>query len=164
MMPGGRWAMILAGGEGLRLRPLTRLIAGDDRPKQFCRLWGGETMLEQTRRRVALLVGPGRSLLLLARQHELYYAPLLASTPPDALAVQPQNQGTAPAIVYGLLRVAHVDPRGTVAVVPSDHFVSDDAAFAVHVRAAYDATEQDPRLVVLLGVEPHAPEPEYGWI
>ena len=49
------WAVILGGGEGMRLRPLTRLLTGDDRPKQFCRLGGEDTLLAQTRHRVARL-------------------------------------------------------------------------------------------------------------
>jgi mannose-1-phosphate guanylyltransferase len=43
-------AVILAGGEGKRLRSLTRLISGDNRPKQFCPIFGGETLLGHTRR------------------------------------------------------------------------------------------------------------------
>jgi len=46
-------AVILAGGDGTRLRELTRRIVGDDRPKQFCRILGSETLLDQTRQRVA---------------------------------------------------------------------------------------------------------------
>jgi mannose-1-phosphate guanylyltransferase len=48
-----RAAVILAGGDGSRLRPLSRLIAGDDRPKQFCPILGDETLLDRTRRRVS---------------------------------------------------------------------------------------------------------------
>ena len=53
-----RWGMILAGGDGARLRSLTRRIAGDERPKQFCRLLGEKTLLEQTRRRAMYLLSP----------------------------------------------------------------------------------------------------------
>jgi mannose-1-phosphate guanylyltransferase len=65
-------AIILAGGDGTRLRPLTRRLAGDDRPKQFCALLGGSTLLEQTRRRAARIVTPGRTLLAVTRAHQAY--------------------------------------------------------------------------------------------
>jgi mannose-1-phosphate guanylyltransferase len=156
--------MILAGGEGVRLRALTRAITGDDRPKQFCPLWRGETLLDQARRRVGLEVDPERTVLVLTRRHERFYAPLLPGTSPGSLVVQPENRGTAPAILYGLFRIADTDPMGSVAIVPSDHFVSDDAVFMAHVRAAWEAVARRPDLVILLGVEPDAPEPDYGWI
>src|SRR5258708_33792003 len=68
-----RWAVILAGGEGERLRPLTRLIAGDERPKQFCSFLGGETLLEQTRRRVAFAGPPSQTLIVVNEAHEPFY-------------------------------------------------------------------------------------------
>lgn len=55
------WAIILAGDDGTRLRSLTRTIAGDERPKQFCSILGEETLLEQTRRRAALTVPPAQA-------------------------------------------------------------------------------------------------------
>src|SRR5262249_4805739 len=54
-------AIILAGGDGTRLRELTRRIAGDDRPKQFCRVLGSQTLLDQTRQRVAQVIAPART-------------------------------------------------------------------------------------------------------
>jgi mannose-1-phosphate guanylyltransferase len=75
------WAVILAGGDGTRLKSLTRRISGDDRPKQFCRILGHETLLEQTQRRVSLEVAPQRTIYVLNRAHQLYYAPLLTAEP-----------------------------------------------------------------------------------
>ena len=51
-----RYAVILAGGDGSRLKSLTRVIFGDDHPKQFCPILHGETLLDVTRRRVQLKV------------------------------------------------------------------------------------------------------------
>jgi mannose-1-phosphate guanylyltransferase len=159
-----RSAIILAGGEGMRLRSLTRRIAGDDRPKQFCSFVNGETLLARTRARVARTVRPDRTCLVLTRSHEAFYAPVLATGPIGPLVIQPCGRGTAPAILYGLLRIAEAGPQDAVALFPSDHYVSDDARFMAHLEAAFDAVEADPHLLVLLGIEAEEPEVQYGWI
>lgn len=159
-----QWGLILAGGDGTRLRPLTRRITGDERPKQFCPILGRETLLDQTRRRTALLLTPERTSIMVTRAHERFYSPLLADLPGCCVAVQPDNRGTAPAILYGLLRLTATAPTDPVAVFPSDHYVSDDAAFMAHVGAAFDAVRARPDLVILLGIAPETPEVEYGWV
>jgi mannose-1-phosphate guanylyltransferase len=158
------WALILAGGEGSRLRALTRQIAGYELPKQFCRLIGGDTLLEQTHRRVSLVIEEARMVTVVTRPHERFYAPILAGTPAEQIVVQPQNRGTAPAILYALARMAKVDMNGRVAILPSDHYVNSDEAFMRHVEAAFRAVSARPELVVLLGIRPSAPESAYGWI
>jgi mannose-1-phosphate guanylyltransferase len=158
------WAVILAGGDGERLRPLTRLIAGDERPKQFCRILGSETLLEQTRRRVGLAVPPDQTLIVVTAAHEPFYARLLANLPPGSLIAQPSNQGTAPAILYSLLRLAAIEPGASAAFFPSDHYFSDDERFMAHVTSALQRADAQPELVTLLGIAPETPEVDYGWI
>ena len=75
----GARVLILAGGDGARLRPVTRVLAGDDRPKQFCTLVGQEPLLVQTARRAAAIATPENILFLLSRHHEPYYADIVSA-------------------------------------------------------------------------------------
>src|SRR5258707_2498800 len=116
------WGIIVAGGEGERLRPLTRMVAGDDRPKQFCALLaGGRTLLQQTQARVAQAIDPSRTLFVLTRQHEHFYADHFATVPSERLVIQPGNRGTFAAILYSLAKVMRQDRNAVVAFFPADH-------------------------------------------
>jgi len=159
-----RWAVILAGGDGTRLQSMTRAITGDSRPKQFVPLIGGSTLLNQTRRRVAASIEPRRTLIVVTEKHRRFYEPLAHEVSPHLLLEQPVNKGTAPAILYALLRVAAKSPKAVVALFPSDHFFADDDQFMSHIDVALDAVEVQPDTVMLLGITPAAPETEYGWI
>ncbi len=158
-----RWAVVLAGGDAVRLRSLTRAIAGDERPKQFCAVLEDETLLQRTVRRIACVVRPSRTTVVLTREHE----PYLDSQTREAegsLIIQPANRGTAPAILYSLLTIARENPDAQVALSPADHYYSDDGAFTQYVDLAFQAVSRQPRLVILLGVVPTGPEVDYGWI
>jgi len=161
---GERWAIVLAGGDGVRLRALTRELHGDERPKQFARVLGEETLLERTWRRAALAVDPGRILTVLTRRHERFYQPLVADLDPARLVVQPENRGTAAGILYPVARLHALAPDAPVAILPSDHHFSDDERLMEHVDLAFQSLLADPLRVVLLGMIPDTHETEYGWI
>ena len=158
------WAVILAGGDGTRLRSLTRRITGDERPKQFCRVMGELSLVEETQKRVAFELPKERTLFLLNRLHQPYYVNILSDTPTSNLIEQPCNIGTAPAILYSVLKIAAVDPQAIIGFFPSDHYVSDNTKFMAHIRTAFEAAHTRRDLVILIGVEPERPETAYGWI
>lgn len=156
-----RWAVILAGGDGTRLRSFTRTLTGDERPKQFAPVIGGQTLLDQTIARVALAVPEYKTLTVVTRKHEQYYQSFLNSA---QLLVQPENKGTAPGIIYPLMRIAAQSPDAIVAVFPSDHYFSDDEKFMSYVELGFEAASRNRHMVTLLGIAPEAPEPDFGWI
>ncbi len=157
-------AIILAGGEGVRLSSFTRKVFGYHLPKQFCPLFEGKTLLEQTMRRISLLIPPSQTITALNRAHEQFYAPLLNGTECKNLLIQPENRGAAAAILCALFRLVGTGHVGTVALFPSDHYVSDDSVFMRQVSTALRAVDLSPQLTVLLGITPDGPESEYGWI
>jgi mannose-1-phosphate guanylyltransferase len=158
------WAVILAGGDGVRLKPLTRLISGDDRPKQFCPLFGGRTLLAHTRARLMDVATEERTLFVVTRNHERFYKDELADVDDSRIVVQPANRGTAAALALTLIRIAGQDPDAVVAFIPSDHYYTNEKAFARAVQSAAAMAREHPRFLILLGVEPDNPEVEYGWI
>src|SRR5262249_48625855 len=139
-------------------------ITGRPIPKQFCAVLGDRTLIEQTRARVALVAPGERTMIVVNHAHQAYYHALLDDAAPESVVVQPQNRETAPAIFYGLMRLRKLSPEAAVAIFPSDHFVSDDRAFARHVETAFEAVEHRPEVAVLLAIAPNAPESGYGWI
>lgn len=161
--PPHRWGIVLAGGDGVRLRELTEWVWGDHRPKQFCPILSERTLLEETRHR-AERSAPARQILYSVTQaHEAYYLPSLTDRLSQTI-VQPSNKGTAPAILSALMRIADTDPNATVVILPCDHYYSPESAFTATLESAFAIAEQRSRSIVLLGIEPNGPEVEYGWI
>lgn len=159
------WAVVLAGGEGSRLQSLTRLISGDDRPKQFCRFFGGRSLLQQTLARVSLNVGAGSTLCVVVRDHERYYGSELRAFAPWQVVAQPSNRGTAAAVAMALRRIAAVGGGpGVVGFFPSDHHYSNVRALQRTVSEAYRAAAEHPDRLFLVGAKATAPEVDYGWI
>jgi mannose-1-phosphate guanylyltransferase len=162
--PTERTAVVLASGDSSNLNGLVRSMTGRNVPAQFCSLLGDDTLLEATRRRVEMAVLPEKTLFVVNQAHEEHYKPLLRDVPKSNLVVQPENKGTAPAVLLALLRMASMSPDASVAIFPSDHFLSDERDFMRHVEIAFDAVEQRPEFTVLLAMEPSNPDVGHGWI
>jgi mannose-1-phosphate guanylyltransferase len=162
---GRRWGVVLAGGDGSRLRGLSRQIAGDERPKQFCDMLGsGSTLLQNTARRVGRNISQDQIAYVVTRAHERYYKPLLEGVHSENVFEQPINRGTGVAILLSILKVMRFDPSAIVGIFPSDHHFSDEAVYLKYVEFMFNGAEYLPERVVLLGIRADRPETEYGWI
>jgi mannose-1-phosphate guanylyltransferase len=161
---GSLWAIVLAGGEGMRLRSVTRRIYGDDRPKQFAALVGARSLLRQTLDRVGALIPPERTVVVTLTSHARYVEADLREAPRPHVLAQPCDRGTAAGVLLPAHWIRNRDADATVVVFPSDHFVLEESAFMCHVADIARAARHHPERIVLLGAEPTEPEPEYGWI
>jgi mannose-1-phosphate guanylyltransferase len=165
LAPGGGdlWAIVLAGGEGVRLRPLVRLVCGDERPKQFAPLLEGRSLLEATLDRVRLGVPRERTVVVGVRHHAAYLREAREPTNVQMLW-QPENRGTAAGILYAAHWVGWRDPDATLMVFPSDHFIGAERVFVGHVRRVATTLDLVPGRLVLVGARPAWAETEFGWI
>jgi mannose-1-phosphate guanylyltransferase len=158
------WAVILAGGEGMRLRSLVRQVVGVDRPKQYVRLLGSRTLLRQTLDRVSLAIPEERTLVVTVHRHAGYISEEFAGSTHPRILVQPLDRGTAAGVLYPAHWIAWRNPEATVAIFPSDHFLLGETSFMAHVAEVSAWVDKHPERLALLGAQPTSPEVEYGWI
>lgn len=161
---GDLWAIVLAGGEGLRLRALTREMYGVARPKQFATFTGSKSLLRQTLERVSLLVPPERIVVVTQASHARFLGAELAGLPAVHVLSQPSDRGTAAGVLLPAHWIRARDPHAIIAVFPADHFIRDESGFMSHVAEVVDYVREHPDWLVLLGAPPTDPDPDYGWI
>lgn len=157
------WTIILAAGDGTRLRPLTRALHGEDMPKQFAAIRGAGSLLQLTLARARAWSRPEHILVVVAAERAALAEYQLAGSDAPQLVLQPKNVGTGPGILLPLAHVLARDPEAQVVILPSDHHVSDEAAFRASIREA-TAGARAAEAVVLVGAVPDSAETEYGWI
>jgi hypothetical protein len=145
------WAVVLAGGEGMRLRSLTREVFRDERPKQYVPLLGAESLLRQTLQRAERLIPPQRTVVVSQERHAPWLAGELGPGRHPKALLQPDNRDTAAGVLLPVYWVAAQDPEAIVVVFPSDHFVLEGSAFVGHVAEVAGFIEQNPEWIVLLG-------------
>lgn len=163
---GRTWAIVLAAGEGARLRALTANTEGISVPKQYCSLSSGPTLLREALQRAYGIAPRRRTCVVVADQHARWWNPLELELelPAGNVIVQPENRGTANGILLALLQILERDPAARVVLLPSDHHVADEGALATALVGAVDALVDRRAEVVLLGAVPEDADPELGYI
>ncbi len=156
-----RYAVILAGGSGTRLWPLSRTTM----PKQLLALNGAETLLQQTAQRLRPLVDASRVVTVTHADHRFEVTGQLHALDPGLAAgvlAEPIGRNTLPAIAWAAARIARDTPDAVIGVFSSDHAVADPAAFLAAWQAAENAAEAG--YIGLFGMRPTSPETGFGYI
>lgn len=155
-----RAALILAGGAGTRLRPLS----SDDLPKQFLRLWSGRSLVQLTFDRVARVVPPEAIFVSTNDRYRALCREHLPQVAEANIITEPARRNTAPAIALSCFAIAAQFGEDTViSVLASDHFIADEVEFARVLDRAYDFAAAHDSLVTI-GIEPTEPHTGYGYI
>jgi mannose-1-phosphate guanylyltransferase len=158
------WAVVLAAGEGSRLKSLTTTRDGLSVPKQFCSLNGGASLLGDALRRAEVIAMPERICVVVAEQHRQFWEPQLDSVHAANIIVQPANRGTATGILLPLLHILARDPDARIALLPSDHHVREESVLGDHLCKAVSLLEHARDQIILLGMEPDELDPDLGYI
>ena len=158
------WSLVLAGGEGSRLRTLTTNLAAPPSPSSSAhsmanaRCW----RTQSSARRRSPPQGIRASSWL--RSIGSGGAAPLARLPKANVIVQPFNRGTAIGILYPLLHILARDPHARLVILPSDHYVRQEKLLQRSARSAIELLVHDTDAPILLGLEPEEPDPELGYI
>ena len=161
-----RCGIILSGGNGKRLRDFVFRRRADYLPKQYLNIIGKRSMLEHTFQRAEKLIPAQKLLVVIAKEHLQFdeVRHQIAPRPRECIVIQPENKDTGPGILLPLMHLYKRYPDAIVALFPSDHFILEEDLFMQHVDRAFRAVESDGSRIVLLGLEPNEPDPEYGYI
>jgi mannose-1-phosphate guanylyltransferase len=152
------YALILSGGAGTRLWPLSRR----SRPKQFLGLTGERTLLQDTVDRISEIIPTERIFAVAPPEHRALIHEQLPELRSDHLVVEPYPRGNAAAIGLAMAALQAFDPDAVVAVLPSDHVVEKRTKFRDVLIAATTAAEHGE--LVTLGIEPEGPDTGFGYI
>ncbi len=154
------YGIIIAGGQGKRLWPLSRLL----RPKPVLVITKGQTLIKQTLQRLNTIVETGNLIVV---TNEEVFAPVYESiqeVPLENVLSEPVGRNTAAAIGLACIHIMERQGGDAIAIVtPADHYIGDDEQFGVLLKKAADICRKTDTVVVFV-VRPASPSTNYGYI
>ena len=154
-----RTAVIMAGGAGTRLRPLS----SDENPKQFLKLFDGQSLVQKTFARLRKLLPAEAIYVSTIAQYAEKSRDHLPEMPPHNVLTEPARRNTAPAVALCMSTIEQRVGPCSVAFLPSDHFIGDEAEFVRVLGRAYDFAEAHDYLVTI-GIQPDEPNTGFGYL
>lgn len=156
--PDDTYFVVLAGGNGERLWPLSRM----SKPKQLLAVGSELTLLEQAVERAACLVPRDHILISTTQQHAASVRQTVGETA-GAIIVEPGSRNTGPAILLCCFEVLQKNPHATIVFVPADPFIPETHKFVGFMEHALDFVRHH-NSITLLGMRPTFPATGYGYI
>ncbi|QDU64872.1 Mannose-1-phosphate guanylyltransferase [Planctomycetes bacterium Pan216] len=153
-------ALIMAGGSGTRFWPLSRQRL----PKQFLKLHGERSLIQQAHDRIAGLVGEERLLILTNQVQVPKTREQLPELPSGAVIGEPCGRDTAPCIALGAALIAKSDPDANMVVLAADHLIEPPERFHDAIETANKFVDDDPQTLVTFGIPPTFPSTGYGYL
>lgn len=154
-----RTSLILAGGVGSRLRPLS----SDENPKQFLRIFDGASLLQKTYGRVARLMEPSSIFISTNEQYVSKCAVQLPLVPEVNLLTEPARRNTGPAIAVCCFAIEAAFGDPVISVLASDAFIGNEDAFVRVLSRAYDVASSHDYLVAI-GIKPTEANTGFGYL
>lgn len=155
-----RYVLIMAGGSGKRLWPLSR----QDMPKQLLKVLGGKSLLRIAFERLEGLVPADRILVCTGADYAHVVAAELPEVAAENILGEPEGRDSLNAVAWPAAVLAARDPEAVVAVVTADQIMHPVASFRAAVAEGFTVAEEDPQALVTFGVVPTSPHTGYGYL
>lgn len=153
------YSLILAGGKGTRLYPLSR----GKEPKQFLKVVNDKSFLVNTVDRVRPLIPSENTYVITNKDYEERLKQELPELNPENIFVEPANKETATCIGLAAMKLLKKDKDAVMVVLPSDHYIGDNSNYIETLKQAVDIADKR-NVIVTIGIDPTRPETGYGYI